>query len=240
MTPLDVRPRIKGFKMQKTNSLKLLGWGIFFLAVSALFAFVIGNSLIANASQQESSNQQQGIPNSHVTKLTFDKITMYVSDAYQEGKYFQVNVCFSLPDDRDWLITSHPNDATLNVNNQTYTVIEEGVLDIKPASDGVEAEKCQYLLFPVKVEDNSSLSLFINKIYVSEPDKVDCPALQEKLNEKNSGIQVSCPTESNLGGFQVVQKPDSMDNNSAYEAAFDLLTDAQRASWVFHFEFPLP
>jgi len=165
---------------------------------------------------------------------------MSVDGAHQEGEYFQIDVCFSLPDDRDWLLTSRPDDAVLNVDGQAYTVREEGVLDLKFASDGTETEKCQYLLFPVEVENGANLVLFLKKVYVSEPDKVDCSSLQKQLDERKNKIKVACPTESNVGGFGIVQKPASMDNDTAREFALDILTDARRAPWVFHFKFTQP
>jgi len=226
--------------MLKTNTSRLFGWTFFFLALVALFIFVIGNKFSATASNEEDGGQEQTNLDSTVTKLAFDGVTMSVAGAHQTGEYFQIDVCFSLPDDRDWLLTSRPDDAVLNVNGQTYTITEEGVLDLKFGSNGVVTEKCQYLLFPLEVENGSNLVLFLKKVYVSEPDKVDCPALQKQLDERKSEIKVSCPTESNVGGFGVIQKPSLLDTETAREFALDILTAARRAPWVFHFKFTQP
>ena len=226
--------------MRKTNTLRLFGWTCFFLVLIAVSAFVIGNKFSANASSEANNDQQRTNSDSAVTNLAFDGITMSMAGAHQEGEYFQVDVCFSLPDNRDWLLTSRPEDAVLNVNGQAYTISEEGVLDLKFASDGAETEKCQYLLFPVAVEDGANLVLSLKKVYVSEPDQVDCPALQKQLDAHKSNIKVMCPTESNVGGFGVAQKPSSMDNKTAHEFALDILTDARRAPWVFYFKFAQP
>ena len=122
--------------MRKTNTLRLFGWTCFFLVLIAVSAFVIGNKFSANASSEANNDQQRTNSDSAVTNLAFDGITMSVVGAHQEGEYFQVDVCFSLPDNRDWLLTSRPEDAVLNVNGQAYTISEEGVLDLKFASDG--------------------------------------------------------------------------------------------------------
>ena len=219
---------------------RLIGWTLLFLFLVALSTFIIGNKFAATAGYGEGVNLQQGNSAPTVTKLAIDGITMSIADVHQEGEYFQVDVCFSLPDDRDWLLTSRPEDAVLNVNGQTYTIREEGVLDFKFTSDGVGSEKCQYLLFPVEVENGANLVLFLKKVYVSEPDKVDCPSLQKQLDETRSNIKVACPTESNVGGFGIIQKPSSMGNETAREFALDILTDARRAPWVFHFKFTQP
>jgi hypothetical protein len=226
--------------MKKNNLSRLLGWSMFFLLLVALFTFVSSTLSIANAGTDGSDNQQQATSNASVTELAFDGVTMYVSGAHQEGEHFQVDVCFSLPDERDWLLTSRQHDAILNVNGRAHTVIEEGILDIKFNSDNRATEKCRSLLFPVKVEDGANLTLSLKKIYVSEPEKVDCPALQKQLDDEKSEIEVSCPTEAYVGGFSVIQKSESMDNETAYEFAHDILTDARRAGWEFHFKFPLP
>jgi hypothetical protein len=226
--------------MRNTTLPRFFGWTFFFLVLTGLSALVVGNLNSASANEVQSNEQQQIYSDASVTKLAFDGVAMSISGAHQEGEYLQIDVCFSLPDDRDWLLTSRPNDAVLNVNGQIYMVSEEGVLDLKIASDGAKTEKCQYLLFPVDVEDGANLILFLKKIYVSEPDKVDCLELQKQLDEKKSNIKVSCPTESNVGGFGVIQKPESMDNVTARDFALDILTDARRAPWVFHFKYTQP
>jgi hypothetical protein len=212
----------------------LAGWSIFFLLI-ALSTFVIGGRFTADASDMEDAAL-----NPSVTELKIKDITMSVVGAHQEGDYFQVDVCYSLPDDRDWLLTSRPEDAVLRVHGQAYTLREEGVLELKYNSDGVATEKCQYLLFPVDVENGSNLVLSLEKIYVSEPDIVDCHALQKQLDEYESNIKVSCPTDANVGGFGISQKPASMDKETAREFALDILTDARRGAWVFHFLYNQP
>lgn len=240
MTSPDAPELIKEFEMLKTNRSRLFGWTFFFLVLIAISTFANGNNFSADASSEAKNDQQRSNSDSTVTKLAFDGITMSVAGAHQEDEYFQVDVCFSLPDNRDWLLTSRPEDAILNVNGQAYTISEEGVLDLRFASDGAVTEKCQYLLFPLVVEDGANLVLFLKKIYVSEPDQVDCPALQKQLDVRKSDIRVMCPTEANVGGFGVAQKPSSMDNKTAYEFALDILTDARRAPWVFYFKFAHP
>jgi len=213
----------------------LIGWALFFLLLIALSAFVVGSKFIVNASNGEDVNS-----NPSVKELAINDVTMSIVNAHQEGEYFQVDVCYSLPDDRDWILTSHPDDAVLRVDSQSYTIREEGVLDLKFNSDGIASEKCQYMLFPVEVKNGANLVLSLKKVYVSEPDKVDCPSLQRQLDERKSNIKVSCPTEANIGGFGVTQKPMSMNDEAAHEFALDVLTDARRGPWVFHFQFTQP
>ena len=238
MTLLDVQGPIKEAEMLKNNVSRhaaLIGWALFFLLLIALSAFVVGGRFAADASDGEGV----GI-NSSVTELAINDIIMSVVGAHQEGEYFQVDVCYSLPDDRDWGLTSRPEDAVLRVDGRSYTIREEGVLDLKFSSDGIATEKCQYLLFPVQVQDGANLVLSLKKIYVSEPEKVDCPALQKQLDERKSNIKVSCPTEANVGGFGIAQKPASMDGETAREFALDILTDARKGPWVFHFQYNQP
>ena len=213
----------------------LIGWTLFFLLLIALSAFVVGSKFIANASNGEDINS-----NPSVKELAINDVNMSIVNAHQEGEYFQVDVCYSLPDDRDWILTSRPDDAVLRVDGQSYTIREEGVLDLKFNSDGVASEKCQYMLFPVEVKNGANLVLSLKKVYVSEPDKVDCPSLQRQLDERKSSIKVSCPTEANIGGFGVTQKPTSMNDEAARDLVLDILTDARRGPWVFHFQFTQP
>lgn len=223
--------------MLKNNISKpvaLVGWTIFFLLSIAVSVFVAGSKFTAEASDGG------GNPDYSVTSLAINDISMSVAGAHQEGEYFQVDVCYSLPDNRDWILTSRPEDAVLRVDGQSYTIREEGILDLKSNSDGVVTERCQYLLFPAEVQNGANLVLTLQKIYVSEPDKVDCPALQTQLDERKSGIAVACPTDPNVGGFGISRKPASMDNETAREFALDVLTDARRGPWDFHFQFAQP
>lgn len=236
--PLGAQELTKETEMLKNNISKpvaLIGWTIFFLLLIALSTFVAGRRFIASANDVEDVN-----PDVSVRELTINDITISVVSAHQEGEYFQVDVCYSLPDDRDWGLASRPEDAILKVNGKSFTIREEGLLDVKFNSDGVASEKCEYLLFPVEVQNGANLVLFIKKLYVSEPDKVDCSALQKQLDERKSGIKVSCPTEANVGGFGIAQKPVSMDSEAAQEFALDVLTDARRGAWVFHFQYTQP
>jgi hypothetical protein len=221
-------------KNNSSRNVTLIGWTCFFLLLIALSTFVVGSKFIANASNGE------GDESLSVRELTINDIAISVVGTHQEGEYFQVDVCYSLPDDRDWILTSRPDDAVLRVDGQPYTIREEGVSDLKFNSDGIASEKCQYMLFPVEVKNGANLVLSLKKIYVSEPDKVDCPALQKQLDELKSNIRVTCPTEANVGGFGVTQKPSSMDSDTAQEFALDVLTDARRGPWVFHFQFTQP
>lgn len=218
----------------------LIGWTFFFLFLLGVFAFVIGSNFTAKASEAENlvSNQADLVP--FIAPVTISDIKMSVIDMHQEGKYFQVDVCHSLPDDRDWGLTSRPDDAVLTVEGQPYAIWEEGLLDLKFNSDGVAHEKCHYLLFPVKVKNGANLALTLKKIYVSEPEKVDCPSLQKQLDERNSNIEVVCPTEPGVGGFGITAKPESMDTTTALEYAQDILTDARKGPWIFRFKFSQP
>lgn len=219
---------------------RLVGWTFAFLFLIALFAFALGFQFTANAGAQENVNLNQNNLDPSLTKSTINDVAMSIVDTHQEGEYFQVDVCYSLPDNRDWILTSRPDDAVLKVEGRAYTIREEGLLDLKFNSEGVAYEKCQYLLFPVQVQAGTNLVLSLKKIYVSEPDKVDCLTLQTQLDERKSNIKVSCPTESNVGVFGIIQKPSSVDKESAREFALDVLTDARRGPWDFHFQYARP
>jgi hypothetical protein len=238
MIPHDVRRLIKEVEMWKINIkdfIVRLGWAFFIFA-----ALAFGATVMVNASGKESINVGQGNSNLPSEKITNNEVAMFIQDAHQESEYFQVDVCYSLPDDRDWLLTSRPDDVLLKMDGQSYTLREEGVLDVKFTSSGKPTERCQYLLFPVTVKDGSTLSLSVKKIYVSEPDQVDCTILQKQLDDADSGIKVECPTELGLGGFTVVENPVAMTRESAQDEASNLLTDAHTGPWDFEFTFNAP
>jgi len=166
-------------------------------------------------------------------------VKMEMGGAHQEGELFRVEVCYSVPDERDWTITRRPEDALLRVEGRSIPVREEGLLSFEFDANGKPIKRCEYLDFPVEVTPSSQVSLVIQKIFVSEPEKVDCARLQGQLDALKSGIVVQCPdsTEKGIGGFTVVQKPSGMALTQALEVASDILTEARKGPWEFTFQY---
>lgn len=239
----DAQHLTKEFVMSKIiqtkNAKQVLYFFLLFLSLSMAFTVLAMGSANATSTKSTDSNPSEQVKS--VTQITINDIKMEIKSAHQEGEFFQVDVCYSLPDDTgDWTIASLPDDALLKIGDKTLSIREEGILSYDFDTEGVPTSRCEYLLFPIKVEEGSQISITIKKIYTTEPDQVNCEDLQKKLDSKNTGITVQCPTEEQVGGFTVIKNPSEMTFENAFEIAFDTLTDARTGPWDFSFTYTQP
>ncbi len=175
--------------------------------------------------------------------ITINDVTMKFLGAHWEGNYLQVDICYTLPDDRDWLLTDRPADATLVVADLSMDLVEEGTLDWKFAEDGTQAERCEYLLFSIKTSQAAKeATLILKKIIISAPERSDCVAIQKELDRTDESIVLECPSpdQMGVGGFTIRQKPDDLTMTEAVEIARDIEGDARKGPWVFTFSLPQP
>jgi len=161
-------------------------------------------------------------------------ITLELIQGYQVDDHFQVEVCYSLPDQRDWLISISSTDTLLRIDGEDYPVSETGMVSRSKGSDGKYNLRCEALLFPVqRVTTGSSFQVTISKIFVSEPETIDCTALQRKIESVQSGIEIQCANEPHMSGFHVISWPNNkMTQKMANELAHNIANDAHIGPWV--------
>lgn len=238
----DAQHLTKEFVMSKIirtkNAKQVLYFFLLFLSLSIAFTVLAMRSANAASTKPTDYNlSEQFVP---VTQITINDIKMEIKSVHQEGEFFQVDVCYALPDSGDWTIASLPDDALLKIGDKTLSIREEGILSYDFDTKGNPTSRCEYLLFPIKVEEGSKISITIKKIYTTEPDQVNCEDLQKKLDSQNTGITVQCPTEEHVGGFTVIENPSEMTFGNAFEIAFDTLTDARTGPWDFSLIYTQP
>ncbi len=202
-------------------------WLIIILAVfiiaAAVFALLkTANPTLAGTNDRELKSTQSGV-------------TMYVAGSRQEGDYYRVDLCFTLPDDRDWGLAEREEDAVLAVDWVLIPIREEGWMSTNLNEAGEALERCKMIRFPVQVQDGAQLKLTVQKIYVALDDVLDCPALQAKLDAKDSGLVIDCINQPHVSGFDVVVKPEGMTDIAARLLANEIITEAIRGPWIFEF-----
>jgi hypothetical protein len=174
-------------------------------------------------------------------KVSANEITIRLLGAHQNGDYFQVDLCYPLPDDRDWLLTDKGNEVSLSLNKKTVYPIEEGTIDWVYATDGVKTERCEYLLFPVVIgKDETDIKLTVSQISISEPEILDCPNIQKKLNEANSGVTIECFAGEGNSGIKILENSTNMTETDVRELVHKIIVDAQTGPWEFIIKVPNP
>lgn len=174
-------------------------------------------------------------------KALVNNITIRLIGAHQNGDYFQVDLCYTLPDGRDWLLADKGNEVFLSVNKENVYPIEEGTIDWVYGLDGVKVERCEYLLFPVVIEKGATdIKLTVTQISTSEPEILDCPNIQKKLNEANSGVIIECFAGEGNSGIKILENSTNMTETDVRELVHKIIVDAQTGPWEFNIKVPNP
>ncbi|MBM3179301.1 MAG: hypothetical protein FJZ86_03000 [Chloroflexi bacterium] len=138
--------------MLKTQKVKMIRWVFPFLVFVGL-AVAIFQIRQASARDAIGYFTQPNLENvnldKQVTQLTVNDITIRLLGSHQNGENYQVDICYTLPDDRDWLLAYRGNEVTLGVQDRVFLPVEEGTIGWLPSTDGSKTERCEYLLFPV-------------------------------------------------------------------------------------------
>lgn len=162
-------------------------------------------------------------------------ITLELIRGQQIEDQFQVKVCYSLPDQRDWLLSISPTDTLLSIDNEDYAVSVARMVSRDKGPDGNYNIRCEALLFPVHhVALRTPFQITVTKIFVSESETIDCPEIQKKIEATQPGILIQCANEPHVSGFHVISWPSEMTQMAANELAHDIVNDAKTGPWVFY------
>jgi hypothetical protein len=175
-------------------------------------------------------------------QTTINNITFRLVAARQNGENFQVDLCFTLPDSRDWLIADRGDEVILSVRDKTYFPVEEGTINWISSPDGTKKiERCEYLLFPVIVgKETGVVKLTLQQISISPPEALNCPAIQNKLDEASSGIKVQCNVGNGRSGVEILEKPSNLTEPDARNMVHEIIIDARPGPWEFDIKVPAP
>ncbi|BAJ62246.1 hypothetical protein [Anaerolinea thermophila] len=216
MNKLSIRASFSGMVIAGVASLMALA-----LILFGIIHTVAGNTV----------TKDQGL-NKGPTRI--GDITVELLGGRQIKDQFQVEVCYTLPDERDWLISISPTDTLLRINDKDYTVSEAQMISREKGSNGQYNLRCEALLFPVQnVPAGTPFQITLSKISVSESEIFDCAALQKKIDAIQPGISIQCATQPHVSGFHAVSWPRGITQAEANALAHDIASDARKGSWIF-------
>jgi hypothetical protein len=172
-------------------------------------------------------------------KVTVDNITLRLIGSHQEGENYQVDICYTLPDNRDWLLADRGNEVFLTTDEKVIYPLEEGTINWVFAPDGSMSERCEYLLFPIVIDkDITGLTLTITQISVSPSEALDCPDIQKKLDTVINGVEIECYAGNGRSGITVVENLTDETEIDVRDMVHKIIVDARPGPWVFEGVIP--
>ncbi|HQU35724.1 MAG TPA: hypothetical protein PLR65_03980 [Anaerolineales bacterium] len=214
------------------RAFKFLGFLLAAIIVLALYTVFV----VQSETRKERSSSS-ATPN----VAAANNVSMKLISAHTEGGGYRVEVCYNLPDQRDWLLTypNAPLDTTLSVASIEARPVEEGTMYWKFASDGKIIQRCQYLFFAVRIPVHAkSVSLNIRTLYAREPGQSDyCLETSQKMAERNYTITIDCLEVNNLEGLVYVKFPvELLSFDPVFKNIFrDVKWDTYAGPWSFTF-----
>lgn len=147
--------------MKKHSILAAAGW--FLLALGTL-AFLLWFFLFDRPSHPQ------------VFRSTANGITLTLTDAYTNGDVTRLELCYLLPDQRDWLLTTpfENSNPELTILDRTYTPVEEGTLYWLYNEEGQVNGRCEYLHYRTFTKFMGGMAaLKINTLNARQPGQED-------------------------------------------------------------------
>lgn len=178
--------------------------------------------------------------------VSANNIAMELISAHTEGSGYRVEVCYELPDQRDWLLTN-PNESQttiLFIADLKASPLEEGTMYWKYDRDGKIAKRCQYLFFALHIpSQKENLTLKIGRLYAREAGEPDyCLEVSQKMVERNFPVTIDCLQVDGLDGLVYVKFPvEFLSMDPVFRGIFkDAKWDTYAGPWSFTFPVNLP
>lgn len=223
--------------MRETHpKLLLLGWVL--LAFASFFLF--GPGFLHP--QTESPALEPGVP-----QVNSSGVSMRWLVGHSEwGDHYRVELCYSLPDQRDWLL-SNPLSRTsplLRMGGEEVLPIEEGTMYWHIDADGQITERCSYLLFYGQPFLNEkTLTLHIRSIEAPKAGQPDiCQEVRDTQGQRGQELTISCIERVGFTTKLIERLPlFDLHNDATLRRPIDLLErDVVNGEWTFTFPINPP
>lgn len=152
-----------------------------------------------------------------------------------------LDICHQMPTLEDWIVGSDPDDTFVTIDGKKTSLSGFGILYYRTGyKSGENTHRCDALTFDVANPDPGNMTLTLNEFYTSVPEVPDCEAAQKKLDEAGAGITFTCEAGPGYFGFDLVQKPEGMNEDDARMIVFDSFSSHVKGPWVFEINMPTP
>ncbi len=170
---------------------------------------------------------------SDVTKQQVNGIEIEIVGKQVMDNFLLADICFQLPDDKDWLLGNRPEDIVLTIGDNTISHSGWSAIDLKTNDNGSKI-RCDQVKFPLSgQEDLSSFVITVNHLITSMPESPDCDKAQAKLDKKNTGIKIKCSRTDSSFSYQITQKPENISDYEVQRSIVIALSETIDGPWVF-------
>lgn len=169
-----------------------------------------------------------------VSSLSINGIDMSVAQPRRDGKRIKFDVCYTLPDNADWVVWQ----ASLYYPGGEGEQLMVEMRDRHPATAGQPGRRCDVVSFRVPPEANTSQVTFTIQSIGAYPSESDyCTTylsrVQAGLAANHTGVQVACATENGSASLVVVGKPAQMTQAEAEKLVQSDVWFTIQGPWVF-------
>ncbi len=222
----------------------------------------VGGPVLPTASVQsvgtaDRVNLDASLANGQPNTQVVDGITVSTSNPRIEGDKLSLDVCFTLPDDSNWIIwkaslktedtivsdfAATPIELRLPpVNGQQKVITQDALGNPSERTEAVVGDRrgrrCDTLSFQVSGGSNvSTASLTVNSIAAQPAEGQYCAYLekvQKQLNARNVSIVISCTEKDGSTNSVVVSKSASMSQADAEQLVYSDEWFTKTGPWVF-------
>lgn len=214
--------------MSKKISVNLL-WRIAVWLLIFAIGFASGQLFQPQNADEQSSTDQEVVNNGVSIKLT---------GSHPEGLNYRLDLCYTLPDANDWLMTSpfSPETTYILFNGYQVSPFEEGTTTWKYSSSGEVSERCEYLIFYRPDLSFRELTLVVTRLYAYETEYSDCESLQGRMITIYNFAPLECMEVDGIKGWTFVQFPlQSLDDRILKEQVRELIIKRHEGPWQFNF-----
>lgn len=205
----------------------------FYKMVYAILIFTIGFAsgyafLFYFKSKQPNDTQE----------IIVNGIPMKLMDSHPDGINYRLDLCYSLPDAHDWLLTSPFSQETTYLLFDGYQVppFEEGTTTWKYSPSGEIVERCEYLIFYRPDLSFRELNLVVNRLYAYEVEYSDCEGLRGRMIAIYSFTSLECLEVAGISGWTFAQIPlQVLDDRILKNQMHDLIIKRHEGPWEFSF-----
>lgn len=170
------------------------------------------------------------------------KIQVSASNPRRDGDTLLVDVCFDLPDSRDWMVQDALVDLLRGGNTTQSPINAASLISLQAAgADGAPGQRCDALEFSLP-EGSAAVTptLQVLALEASPREGETCTAyldqVQAALDRQTTGIRIACDeAPQSFGSWTISAKPESLSQSDAeaivYQAFKESITI--EGPWVF-------
>lgn len=167
-----------------------------------------------------------------------NSIDVSADRAWRDGKQVNVDVCYTLLDNSDWVVSN----ASLQYAGQAISDFGDTMLSLQEPANGQPGKRCDTLSF-LNVPPDADLSnaaVTIDAIGAAPRPEDYCtilmPKIQQALTERGVAITVGCSPDANgTQTMQITGKPDTMSQEDAEKLVYSDEFYTMKGPWSFTF-----